>query len=85
MIKQANGTSAPVATPTATPDPSATATANPTPVPSVDPVPVVDPYAGLTDAGTAVAGIWTTPTWVEAGHSALGYNGLVIDAKAVKI
>ena len=83
LVFQTNGTAAPVATPTATPDPSATATANPTPVPSVDPVPVVDPYAGLTDAGTAVAGIWTTPTWVEAGHSALGYNGLVIDAKAV--
>jgi hypothetical protein len=48
LVFQTNGTAAPVATPTATPDPSATATANPTPVPSVDPVPVVDPYAGLT-------------------------------------
>jgi hypothetical protein len=46
-------------------------------------VPTVDPYVDTTDVGDVAAGVWTYPTWVEDGHSTLGYAGLVIDAKAV--
>jgi hypothetical protein len=72
LVYQANGVALPAptasATPGATPAPAAPATA--------------DPNADLTDAGTGILGAWTSPTWVAAGHSALGYSGLAIDAKS---
>lgn len=76
LVYQANGTAlaAPAATPAATATPGATA------APAAPAA--VDPGADLTDAGKAVLGAWTTPTWVADGHSALGYAGLVIDAKS---
>ena len=80
---QAYGAAAPVApTPTPTPVASGDVRTGDVRTDSVR-VPAVDPYVDTTDAGAVAAGIWTTPTWVEDGHSALGYAGIVVDAKAV--
>jgi len=77
-LPAAAATAAPAAT--ATPAPAATAAPGATAAPA--PAAGLDPNADLTDAGKNAAGIWTSPTWVADGHSALGYSGLVIDAKA---
>ena len=83
---QANGTALAVAGGAATPAPAASGAATPAPSASASasaPAAPADPGADLTDAGAVVTGIWTNSDWVTNGHSALGYSGLVIDAKAV--
>lgn len=35
----------------------------------------------VTTAGTAVAGMWTSPSWNASGKSAFGYDGVTIDIK----
>ena len=82
LTYQANGTAlaaaAPAASGSATPAPAASGAATPAPSAAA-----ADPGADLTDAGAAVFGVWTSPDWVANGHSALGYSGLVVDARAV--
>lgn len=43
-------------------------------------VSVTEPLV-TTTAGTAVSGMWTSPTWKSTGKNASGYDGLTIDIK----
>lgn len=82
LTYQAYGTALPVPTPTPAPAVSGDARSGDARTAEVR-VPTVDPYADTTDAGAVASGIWTSPNWVDNGHSALGYAGLIIDARAV--